>query len=151
MEADFHIRFVIARRAAGCWTLRIQDNSFLTRRRGVMKILIVLTSHDQLGNTGKKTSLWLEEFAAPYYLLKDAGASVKLKRGRRGRGLDHRRPFPAGRPAEEVGRKLQQDRQLDAICPGRRQSDNRSKSCLFRPCGGSAGAIASVHMNRCNP
>ena len=43
-----------------------------------MKILIVLTSHDQLGNTGKKTGLWLEEFAAPYYLLKDAGASIKL-------------------------------------------------------------------------
>jgi len=34
-----------------------------------MKILIVLTSHDQLGNTGKKTGFWLEEFAAPYYLL----------------------------------------------------------------------------------
>jgi hypothetical protein len=39
-----------------------------------MKILMVLTSHDQLGNTGKKTGFWLEEFAAPYYVLKDAGA-----------------------------------------------------------------------------
>ena len=38
-----------------------------------MKVLIVLTSHDQLGNTGKKTGFWLEEFAAPYYVLKDAG------------------------------------------------------------------------------
>jgi putative intracellular protease/amidase len=43
-----------------------------------MKILIVLTSHDQLGDTGKKTGFWLEEFAAPYYLLKDAGAAIAL-------------------------------------------------------------------------
>ena len=43
-----------------------------------MKILVVLTSHDQLGNTGKKTGFWLEEFAAPYYTLKDAGATITL-------------------------------------------------------------------------
>jgi len=43
-----------------------------------MKILIVLTSHDQLGVTGEKTGFWLEEFAAPYYVLKDAGALLKL-------------------------------------------------------------------------
>lgn len=43
-----------------------------------MKILMVLTSHDQLGNTGKKTGFWLEEFAAPYYILKDAGAVITL-------------------------------------------------------------------------
>ena len=43
-----------------------------------MKILIVLTSHDNLGNTGKKTGFWLEEFAAPYYTFKDAGATITL-------------------------------------------------------------------------
>ena len=43
-----------------------------------MKVLIVLTSHDQLGNTGEKTGFWLEELAAPYYLLKDAGVDVTL-------------------------------------------------------------------------
>jgi putative intracellular protease/amidase len=43
-----------------------------------MKILMVLTSHDQLGNTGKKTGFWLEEFTAPYYVLKDAGAEIVL-------------------------------------------------------------------------
>ena len=43
-----------------------------------MNILIVLTSHDTLGNTGKKTGFWLEEFAAPYYALKDAGATLTL-------------------------------------------------------------------------
>ena len=36
------------------------------------KVLMVLTSHDRLGNTGEKTGFWLEEFAAPYYVLRDA-------------------------------------------------------------------------------
>lgn len=43
-----------------------------------MNILMVLTSHDQLGDTGKKTGFWLEEFAAPYYVFKDAGATITL-------------------------------------------------------------------------
>ena len=43
-----------------------------------MNILMGLTSHDQLGSTGKKTGFWLEEFASPYYAFKDAGASVTL-------------------------------------------------------------------------
>jgi putative intracellular protease/amidase len=43
-----------------------------------MKILIVLTSHDRLGDTGEKTGFWLEELAAPYYVFKDAGAMITL-------------------------------------------------------------------------
>lgn len=43
-----------------------------------MKILMVLTSHDQLGNTGRKTGFWLEEFASPFYVFKDAGAEITL-------------------------------------------------------------------------
>lgn len=43
-----------------------------------MKILMVLTSHDRLGDTGQKTGFWLEEFAAPYYALKDAGAEIVI-------------------------------------------------------------------------
>lgn len=43
-----------------------------------MRILMVLTSHDELGNTGEKTGFWLEEFAAPYYVFKDAGAEITL-------------------------------------------------------------------------
>ncbi|WP_293678869.1 type 1 glutamine amidotransferase domain-containing protein [uncultured Phenylobacterium sp.] len=43
-----------------------------------MKILMILTSHDTLGDTGRKTGFWLEEFAAPYYVFKDAGAEVTL-------------------------------------------------------------------------
>ncbi|NTW07606.1 MAG: type 1 glutamine amidotransferase domain-containing protein, partial [Syntrophaceae bacterium] len=50
-----------------------------------MKILIVLTSHDQLGDTGKKTGFWLEEFVAPYYVLKDAGATITLASPKGGR------------------------------------------------------------------
>jgi len=49
-----------------------------------MKILMVLTSHDQLGDTGKKTGFWLEEFAAPYYVFVDAGAEVTLASPRGG-------------------------------------------------------------------
>jgi putative intracellular protease/amidase len=43
-----------------------------------MRVLIVLTSHDQLGNTGRKTGFWLEELAAPYYVFKDADAAITL-------------------------------------------------------------------------
>ena len=43
-----------------------------------MKILMVLTSHSTLGNTGEKTGFWIEEFAAPYYVLADAGAVISI-------------------------------------------------------------------------
>jgi putative intracellular protease/amidase len=43
-----------------------------------MKILMVLTSHDVLGNTGRKTGFWLEEFAAPYFVFRDAGVQLTL-------------------------------------------------------------------------
>ncbi len=43
-----------------------------------MNVLIVLTSHSDLGNTGEKTGFWIEEFAAPYYVLADAGAAITI-------------------------------------------------------------------------
>jgi putative intracellular protease/amidase len=43
-----------------------------------MKVLFVVTSHDELGNTGKKTGFWVEEFAAPYYVFTDAGVEVTV-------------------------------------------------------------------------
>src|SRR5471032_1812300 len=43
-----------------------------------MKILMVLTSHDQLGDTGRTTGFWLEEFAAPYFVFRDAGVKLTL-------------------------------------------------------------------------
>src|ERR1700743_1072143 len=51
----------------------------------IMKVLMVLTSHDKLGNTGKKTGFWLEELAAPYYTFKDAGAEITLASPKGGR------------------------------------------------------------------
>lgn len=49
-----------------------------------MKILIVLTSHSELGNTGEKTGFWVEEFAAPYYVMQQAGADITLASPRGG-------------------------------------------------------------------
>jgi putative intracellular protease/amidase len=49
-----------------------------TKRRTKVKILMVLTSHDQLGDTGRKTGFWLEEFAAPYFVFRDAGVQLTL-------------------------------------------------------------------------
>ena len=50
-----------------------------------MKVLMVITSHDQLGTTGRKTGFWLEELAAPYYVFKDAGVQITLASPRGGR------------------------------------------------------------------
>jgi putative intracellular protease/amidase len=49
-----------------------------------MRIVMVLTSHDQLGNTGRKTGFWLEEFAAPYFVFRDAGVELMLASPRGG-------------------------------------------------------------------
>jgi len=49
-----------------------------------MKILMVLTSHEELGESGEKTGFWLEEFAAPYYVFKDSGADITLASPRGG-------------------------------------------------------------------
>ena len=50
-----------------------------------MKVLMVITSHDQLGNTGRKTGFWLEELAAPYYAFKDADVEITLASPKGGR------------------------------------------------------------------
>lgn len=47
-------------------------------KKDKLKVLVVLTSHDQLGDTGEKTGFWIEEFAAPYYVLHDAGIEVTI-------------------------------------------------------------------------
>jgi putative intracellular protease/amidase len=63
-----------------------------------MRVLMVITSHDQLGNTGRKTGFWLEEFAAPYYVFKEAGASLTLASPKGGRPpLDPKSREPAFR------------------------------------------------------
>ena len=71
-----------------------------------MKILMVLTSHDQLGDTGRKTGFWLEEFAAPYYVFKDAGAEIVVASPKGGQPpLDPK----SDRCADQGDRTLQAD------------------------------------------
>ncbi len=53
-----------------------------------MNVLFVLTSHDQLGNTGQKTGFWIEEFATPYYRLTDAEVVVTLASPKGGQAAD---------------------------------------------------------------
>ena len=65
-----------------------------------MKILMVLTSHDQLGNTGRKTGFWLEEFAAPYFVFKDAGVELTLASPKGGQPpLDPKSDLPENQTA----------------------------------------------------
>ena len=73
-----------------------------------MKILMVLTSHDKLGNTGRKTGFWLEEFAAPYYTFLDAGAAVTLASPKGGQPpLDPKSDTPEGQT--DLTRRFKQD------------------------------------------
>jgi putative intracellular protease/amidase len=73
-----------------------------------MKILIVLTSHDQLGDTGEKTGFWLEEFAAPYYVLKDSGATITLASPKGGQPpLDPKSDLPENQT--ELTKRFRQD------------------------------------------
>jgi putative intracellular protease/amidase len=66
-----------------------------------MKILMVLTSHDELGTTGRKTGFWLEELAAPYYAFKDAGAEITLASPKGGQPpLDPKSNEPANQTAD---------------------------------------------------
>ncbi len=65
-----------------------------------MKVLIILTAHSELGNTGKKTGFWIEEFAAPFYVLKDAGAVITLASPRGGQPpIDPKSAEPANQTA----------------------------------------------------
>ena len=79
-----------------------------------MKILMVLTSHDKLGNTGEKTGFWLEEFAAPYYVFKDAGAAITLASPRGGQPpLDPKSDDPASQT--EATRRFKADPAAQAV------------------------------------
>src|SRR5664280_1701498 len=78
-----------------------------------MKILIVLTSHDQLGNTGKKTGFWLEEFTAPYYVLNDAGAAITLASPKGGQPpLDPKSDLPES--LTELTKRFRKDKAAQA-------------------------------------
>src|SRR5499427_2121783 len=88
----------------------------LPAREPTMKILLVLTSHDQLGDTGRRTGFWLEELAAPYYVFKDAGAQITLASPKGGRPpLDPKSQDPNFQT--DITRRFEKDtdaeRQLD--------------------------------------
>ena len=71
-------------------------------RRRAVKVLMVLTSHDRLGDTGEKTGFWLEEFAAPYYVFKDAGIDVALASPKGGQPpIDPKSDDPANQTASQ--------------------------------------------------
>jgi putative intracellular protease/amidase len=73
-----------------------------------MKVLVVLTSHGELGNTGRKTGFWLEELAAPYYVFKDAGAEITLASPKGGQPpLDPKSNEPSSRT--ELTRRFEAD------------------------------------------
>ena len=78
-----------------------------------MKALMVITSHDQLGNTGRKTGFWLEELAAPYYAFKDAGVEVVLASPKGGRPpLDPKSNEPEFRT--NITRRFEEDANASA-------------------------------------
>ncbi|NEX60982.1 type 1 glutamine amidotransferase domain-containing protein [Noviherbaspirillum galbum] len=77
-----------------------------------MNILMVLTSHDRLGDTGKKTGFWLEEFAAPYYVFKDAGARITVATPKGGQPpLDPKSDAPDAQTASTERFKKDQEAQ----------------------------------------
>jgi putative intracellular protease/amidase len=78
-----------------------------------MKVLMVLTSHDQLGDTGRKTGFWLEELAAPYYVFKDAGAQITLASPKGGRPpLDPKSNEPESQT--DITRRFEKDAAAEA-------------------------------------
>ena len=79
-----------------------------------MKILVVVTSHETLGNTGRKTGFWLEEFVAPYYTFLDAGAEVTVASPKGGEPpLDPKSDTPEGQT--ELTGRFKKDPQAQAV------------------------------------
>ncbi len=80
-----------------------------------MKILMVVTSHDQLGNSGRKTGLWLEELAAPYFIFGDAGLDVTIASPKGGRApLDPKSTEPTSQ-TEDTHRFVQDPAAVEAL------------------------------------
>ncbi len=102
-----------------------------------MKILIVLTSHDQLGNTGLKTGFWLEEFAAPYFVFKDAGVDLTLASPKGGQPpLDPKSDLPENQTSA-VTRFKKDESALKALANTRRLEDMKAEDydAVFYPGG----------------
>jgi len=92
-----------------------------------MKILMVLTSHDQLGNTGHKTGFWLEEFAAPYFVFRDAGVELTLASPKGGQPpIDPKSDLPENQTEAMARFKEDHDAQ-EALSRTARLADMRSE------------------------
>ena len=102
-----------------------------------MKILMVLTSHDQLGNTGRKTGFWLEEFAAPYFVFRDAAVHLTLASPKGGQPpLDPKSDLPENQtPA--VTRFKKDETAQKALANTRRLTDVKAEDfdTVFYPGG----------------
>ena len=102
-----------------------------------MEILMVLTSHDQLGNTGRKTGFWLEEFAAPYFVFRDAGVNVTLASPKGGQPpIDPKSDLPENQTAS-VTRFKQDEVAKKALSQTAKLSDMRAENfdTVFYPGG----------------
>jgi putative intracellular protease/amidase len=107
-----------------------------------MKVLMVITSHDQLGNTGRKTGFWLEELAAPYYVFKDAGVEITLASPKGGRPpLDPKSNEPEFVPTSRFGSRRTQPRKPSSTRPfastasGKKTSTPSSTRAAMARCG----------------
>lgn len=113
-----------------------------------MRILMVLTSHDRLGDTGEKTGFWLEEFATPYYVFKDAGAEVTLASPKGGQPpLDPKSDDPDAQT--EATRRFHGDAEAKAaLASTRALSDIRPEDfdAVFYP--GGHGPLWDLAENR---
>lgn len=102
-----------------------------------MKILMVLTSHDELGNTGRKTGFWLEELAAPYYAFREAGADIVLASPKGGQPpLDPKSNEPANQT--DLTRRFEADAKAMAQLAATVRLDNVSQAdfdTVFYPGG----------------
>jgi len=102
-----------------------------------MNILMVLTSHDRLGDTGEKTGFWLEEFAAPYYVFTDAGAQVTVASPKGGQPpIDPKSDDPANQtPAQD---RFKADTSAQAVLASTKRLDSVSADefdAVFYPGG----------------
>jgi putative intracellular protease/amidase len=107
-----------------------------------MKVLMVITSHDKLGNTGRKTGFWLEELAAPYYVFKDAGVEITLASPKGGRPpLDPKSNEPNSVLTSRSGsrrtrrRKLSSTRPFASTASSKKTSTPSSTRAAMARCG----------------
>jgi putative intracellular protease/amidase len=92
-----------------------------------VKILMVLTSHDVLGNTGRKTGFWLEEFAAPYFVFRDAGVELTLASPKGGQPpIDPKSDLPENQTAA-MDRFKKDKRAQDELAHTKKLADMKSQ------------------------